>query len=162
MDLNNTQQKAFDFVADYTKQLITLATAIVTFMITFIDNVFKGSSIVPKVLLLLSWFFYGLSIGFGIMRLMNLTGNLDPLPRSGVVPSPNLTVTSTNVRYSGIAQIILFLAAILFTGIFGCYRIFNEKGEDKKTEPVIVMRETIIQNDTLIRKDTIYLKNIPR
>ncbi|MES2427589.1 MAG: hypothetical protein V4560_11485 [Bacteroidota bacterium] len=48
--MTEPQKKAFDFVADYTKQLIALATGIITFTVTFLQN----ESLVNSKLLIIS------------------------------------------------------------------------------------------------------------
>lgn len=161
-NMKDTQQKAFDFAADYSKQLITLSTAVITFMVTFLGDVFSNDSDTQKVLLVLAWLFFILSIGFGIWRLMALTGNLDPIQPNSGTKDPTPTITSLNVRIPAILQILLFLAAIILTGIFGCNRIYsniNSQSEkkEKNAPAVIILRETISGKDTVKTKDTFYL-----
>ena len=122
--MEERQKKAFDFAADLTKQLITLATAVLTFTITFakgIPHIEYGE----KVVLMTSWICYILSVGAGIFTLMSLTGNLDPIPRKNMKINPILTITSSNVISKSKLQIFLFLAGLLCSCINGCQLLFN-------------------------------------
>ena len=75
MAVNDLQIKSFDFAADVAKQLITLATAIITVMITFSKDIL-GTNSHYIAWLLSSWILFLLSIVFGIFTLMALTGVL--------------------------------------------------------------------------------------
>jgi len=103
-----------------TKQLITIATAIIGLSATFSKDILGGVSSKP-VLLAWTWGVYILSVCLGILTLMALTGNLDPIqpkdPHATPVP-PNLTITSSNVRIFSIAQIIVFVVALIMTCVF--------------------------------------------
>src|SRR5687768_11657747 len=60
--MEERRKKAFDFAADATKQLVTLAIGVVTLTITFAKDVVKVASGPQKVLLTLAWIVYLLSI----------------------------------------------------------------------------------------------------
>lgn len=162
---NSEKQKAFDFSSDYTKLLMTLATAAITFMVTFLSDVFSKDFMTQKLLLVLSWLTFLLSIGCGMLKLMALTGNLDPIqPKSGT-KAPILTITSFNVRLWALSQIILFMGGIFLTGLFGYHRIYSNlsgqkemKDKTEKQNTVIIIRETILGRDTIKTKDTCYLE----
>lgn len=151
-DMDERQKKAFDFVSDYTKQLITLATGIITFMVTFLSDEVKSSGMASKSLLVLSWLLFTLSICFGIMRLMALTGNLDPV-KTGT--APNLTITSPNVRNTGRAQIVLFLAGLVLSMIFGLMQLFWGKKADKD-KTIIILQQAPPAAGRAIPPDTLY------
>jgi hypothetical protein len=76
-ELDVRLQKAFDFSADLTKQLITLATAIITLTITFSKDFLHASSAAPRWIPYVSWYCFLASIGAGILALSAMTGHLD-------------------------------------------------------------------------------------
>jgi hypothetical protein len=96
-------KKAFDFAADLTRQLITLATVIIAAMITFFDKAGSAST-------LSTWKFkaslgvYLCSIVSGLLALMALTGHLCRGPEA-------LTPYAGNIRLFSLLQIFLFLIA---------------------------------------------------
>lgn len=66
------RKQAFDFAADSTKQLITIATGVVTVTVLFskdLDAVSRGWALAAWIVLLLS-------IGSGLAALLNMSGNL--------------------------------------------------------------------------------------
>ncbi|HEV2354330.1 MAG TPA: hypothetical protein VGR89_08805, partial [Puia sp.] len=79
-NMDETQKKAFDFAADLTKQLMIFATAILAFTATFGKDAGPNPPGYIKWCVVGSWVCYILSIACGILTLMALTGNLDPLP----------------------------------------------------------------------------------
>jgi hypothetical protein len=78
MNDGDRTSKAFDFASDATKQLITLATAIVTVTVTFGTSVFPNAPSWVQYVLFSAWFAYLVSIALGILTLQALTGTLDP------------------------------------------------------------------------------------
>jgi hypothetical protein len=108
-------KKAFDFAADLAKQLITLATAIITITITFAKD-FLPSAATPQIKgwAMFAWYAFLLSIVCGVWTLMALTGTLDQ--RSGR-PSP-VSIRGTNVVIPASLQIVFFLAGLLLTILF--------------------------------------------
>ena len=151
MDMNERQKKAFDFVSDYAKQLITLATGVITFMVTFLQEELRTGTEGSKRLLVGSWILFIISILGGIWRLMALTGNLDP--RKG---SPQLTITTNNVRVPGFVQIFAFFFAIVLSCIFGCNQIFEAKKKDPKDKTIIILQQQIAPGAKVLSVDTIY------
>jgi len=76
--LSDRDAKTLDFAQDLVKQLLTLATGIVTVTLTFFDQVLgeAARSGWPATLLKVSWCVLGLSICAGLLALMALTGGL--------------------------------------------------------------------------------------
>ncbi len=129
-NMTESQKKAFDFYADWTKQLITLSTAIIALMVTFSKDIIGGTGGNYVYLLLVTWIFYFASIICGIFTLQALNGNLDPRPKRKTdadgnvtetpVP-PNLTVNSDNVRSTSLVQIGAFVLALALTCLYGFF-----------------------------------------
>jgi len=79
MEMDERHKKSFDFAADYTKQLITLATGIIAFTVTFLKDITDEGNRTGQNLLVVIWISFGLSVCFGIWRQMAMTGTLDPI-----------------------------------------------------------------------------------
>lgn len=80
-------EKSFDFASDVSKQLITLATAIVTVTISFQKDIFSLTGGRWTTLLGLAWLAFLLSVVFGIWTLLALAGALHN-------PTPSIWVSS--------------------------------------------------------------------
>jgi ketosteroid isomerase-like protein len=136
--MNEQVKKAFDFASDSTKQLITLSTAILTLTITFGKDVLQKVEGTTKENLTYCWVIYLVSIFFGILTLLALTGTLDPKKKkqqqsgtlgknadikaheeklTGAVPIDTEeggslpTIQASNIRIFSVLQILTFLAA---------------------------------------------------
>jgi hypothetical protein len=119
---DDRRKKAFDFSADSSKQLITVSVGIIAFTITFskdfIGNVGSGS----KVLALIAWVFYFISVFFGLVTLNALTGQLEPGDES---PSqPSIWAKAVN-KPMGI-QWATFMGGLLMTLIFGFVSLLSK------------------------------------
>lgn len=112
MTNNNFKEKSFDFAAGVAKQLITLSTAFITITITFSKDITKDHSGI--ICLYLSWIAFGLTIVFGIWTLMALTGTL-----KFTIKDDNKSIYDKNIKNPALAQVILFILALLFTIIYG-------------------------------------------
>ncbi len=169
--MEETQKKAFDFAADLTKQLITLSTAIITLTVTFSKDIIGKIDSSNRYLLLLSWIFFIISILLGLLTLMALTGNLDPIEKNEkqddenikkVKPSPILTITSSNVTGTGQWQVWTFLIAISITCCYGYKASSNENDtniNDKHKNDYMIIRKSQLGNDSTVYIDTLYLPN---
>jgi hypothetical protein len=186
LNMEENQKKAFDFAADTTKQLITIATAIITLTITFSKDIIGGADNGPKAWLIGAWAVFILSIIFGVGTLMTLTGTLQPLnkwkaykasrqnqqsaiqqgqnPQGASQPSnPNpdvdcteININNGNIRLLSMLQAISFIAAIIMTGWFG-YTSLSTETKDNKSYTII--RKSLLNNDTSNTYiDTLYLK----
>jgi hypothetical protein len=107
-------KKAFDFSADLTKQLITLATGIIALTITFSHDFLHSPDRAPKGLAYAAWGFFLFSVAAGIMALSALTGNLDARDKK-----KPLTIYAPNVMLFSISQFLSFGVGLLLTVIFG-------------------------------------------
>jgi hypothetical protein len=76
--LSDRDAKTLDFAQELVKQLLTLATGIVTVTLTFFDQVLDEAARTgwPATLLKVSWCVLALSICAGLLALMALTGGL--------------------------------------------------------------------------------------
>jgi hypothetical protein len=101
----------FQFAKEVSTQLITIASALIGVSITFIKD-FRPDA---ERWFRLSWLSYIVSIIFGIVALMALTGALAVLARTG----EKFSDFTTPVKLFAGMQIIAFLAATIFLIVFG-------------------------------------------
>ena len=158
--MEENQKKAFDFAADLTKQLITLATALLAFTVTFAKDNPDGSY--QKWLLVFSWIMLLLSTGCGILTLMALTGNLDPKSATNDqgIKSPILTINSSNVIGTARFQVLFFLLGIIFTVGNGTKIVFGEKPKEG-TQKILLLRPGKDKSNT-ITTDTLVLDAVEK
>ncbi|MXV14528.1 hypothetical protein [Hufsiella ginkgonis] len=90
--MEERQKMAFEFAADYTKQLITLATGILAFTITFLKDI--HDPITGQWWLVFAWIAFGCSIGCGIWAQMGMTGTLGSVKPNGSKADIKLTTGS--------------------------------------------------------------------
>ncbi|HEX8737751.1 MAG TPA: hypothetical protein VF721_20630, partial [Pyrinomonadaceae bacterium] len=69
-NFNERTQKAFDFYADSTKQLITLSTAIIAVTITFAKDILVTLPYFAKLSLMLALVGYLVSVWYGLGTLL--------------------------------------------------------------------------------------------
>ncbi|PHN00858.1 hypothetical protein [Flavilitoribacter nigricans] len=120
--MSDQRLKAFDFASESTRLLITLSTGFIALTITFSKEFIGDVTQVPIWPLALAWLLFFLSIMFGILTMLSLTGSLSEDATSKEAPGKKggkLSIYSPNITYMSILQILFFLAAVLFTGIFG-------------------------------------------
>lgn len=112
-DLDKRVEKAFDFAQETTKQLITLATGIIALTITFLTDVLEtapdGAGFLQA-----AWVLYLVSIVFGMLTLMALTGNLE---RPGQDRAPS--IYRGNIVAFSACQVLAFSVAMILTLVFG-------------------------------------------
>jgi hypothetical protein len=109
--MNERLKKAVDFIADLTKQLITVSTGIVTVTLLFSKDIFG-----PKLVAVWAWVFYLASTVFGLWALMALTGTL--VPNDGEAPKDEDFPIGKNVRLQSTLQIGAFGIAVVLTLIY--------------------------------------------
>lgn len=103
MAIDDRKGKAYDFAADLIKQVISLATGVLTLTLAFYDSFLKTSS-GPTGLLVASWFVFVLSILAGILALMALTG--------GLTATAEPSLRSFGQQVFAATQLVLFVVAM--------------------------------------------------
>lgn len=165
--MEENQKKAFDFAVDLTKQLITLSTAIITLTVTFSKEIIGGIDSSNRIILLVSWVVFILSIIMGILTLMALTGNLDPIPKKQpknedgtqqdpIKPEAILTINSSNVTGTAKLQVYTFLIALGLTCWYGYNATRKSTNQDIHKNCYMIIRETKLGIDSTVYKDTLY------
>ena len=123
--MDERTEKAFDFAQDTTKELIALATGVVALSVTFLHDIAAGATLEAKIVMGASWFFYIVSILFGVMTLMALTSVLEPKPtgergkRMDGMTGRAATIWTGSVVRSSTLQVVLFLSGLLLTVVGG-------------------------------------------
>jgi len=110
--MNDQTSKAFDFAQETTKQLLTLATGIIALSITFLKDFVGEAPAGTKAWAVAAWFVFLLSVVFGLLTLMSLTGVL-----GSPVAAPS--IMAGGVRLFSVLQVAAFLIALVLTTIFG-------------------------------------------
>ena len=154
-------KKAFDFASETTKQLITLSTAIIALTITFAKDILQSVPISAKVLLMIAWAIYLLSLLFGLLTLMALTSELEPkIKEEPPVTSPPEqlsppSIWAKSITAASVLQILTFLLATVLVVVSGVVStISNINRTDPQTEPSAVKDQ---QRDLF---EALALKNI--
>ncbi|WP_348812925.1 hypothetical protein [Flavobacterium maritimum] len=160
--MKTNEQKAFDFAADTTKQLITLATGIIALTITFSKDIIGASQLSNSSLIFWSWGLFIFSIICGIWTLMALTGNLQPMKKKTneiektedqkveeIITEEceiNININTNNVKIPSVVQILSFIIALIFTVLFGINSIKNSNNKnDSNEESIEVIKKTEYQ-----------------
>jgi len=109
---------AVNAASDLCKQLVVLATGILTLTITFTKEVVHDSPRARR-LIAVAWVGYLASILCGIWELMAITGTLEPT--AGVHPDPS--IRGLNVVLPSILQITAFAVSTLLVVAFGIHSL---------------------------------------
>lgn len=112
--MDDKEKMAFEFAQECTKQFLTLATGIIALTITFSKDFLQGAPPNARPFAYWSWGFFLVSVSFGLLTLMALTGTLQPLDRK-----IKLTIQGKNIRTVAGLQIMTFFAGLLFVVLFG-------------------------------------------
>lgn len=112
--MNSSTEHAFGFALETSKQLLTLATALIGVTVALLGSLKRVASAHALSYLHDAWISAGLSVVLGVITFMALTGHLG----RGNAPTPNV-IYSGNVRWACGLQFLTFLAALAFTILFG-------------------------------------------
>ena len=147
------KEKAFDFASETTKQLISLSTAIIGLTVTFGKD--SGGSFNPtaQAWLVGVWVIFVLSIIFGILTMMALTGVLDPLTSQA---NQNPSINTKSIRLFSTLQILTFVLGLICACFFG-YAAASTKKADATEKGHKILRSTQYGADSTIYRDTVLL-----
>jgi hypothetical protein len=123
-------EKAFDFAADLTKQLITLAAGIITVTVTFSTDVPDLS----RWWAFAAWAVLLASAGGGIVTLMSLTGQLQLSRKDNVEPN----IYDKKITWPSRFQVFAFMIGVLLTMQFGCVSLRSNAKKPKEPSTVNV------------------------
>lgn len=113
--MSDWRARAFDQVNEITKQILTLATAIITLTITFFRDFATHGGAGAEDTMAWGWGLYVVSIVFGIGTLMASAGQQQEAADNSTQP----TINAGNLRFMGIVQLGAFSVGIILTVIAG-------------------------------------------
>lgn len=105
---------AFSFAQDTSKQVLVLATGIITITVALLGSLKKVAPPGALTNIHWAWILDGVSVLAGVLTLMALTGHLSRNPKP-----PTEAIYAANVRILYLAQFASFIAALVFTVAFG-------------------------------------------
>ncbi len=115
--MNDETKLAFEAARDTTKQLITLASAIIAVTITFSKDFVHSVEKSDRIFALCSWGAFLASVFFGVWTLMALTGSLAAKPPEGT-ESATASIYGLNILIPSAMQMLSFMAGLLLVVIF--------------------------------------------
>jgi hypothetical protein len=104
--MDEQAKMAINFASEATKQQIVIATAIITFTVTFSKEFLRGGQHLGDRSVGVAWLLLFVSVVFGLWTLRALTGAIER-PPGGV-----LTVYSGNIAVPSFLQLVSFLAGL--------------------------------------------------
>jgi len=116
--MDDQAKQAFTAASDWSQQIMTLSTAIVTLTVTFADKIFGDLTTAEKALLVIAWLLYVVSILGGIWVLTTLTGTL----------AYDRDVVAGDVQQSQLqasVQVFPFIIATALIAVFGILSLGN-------------------------------------
>lgn len=118
------REKAFDFAAEASKLLITLATAFVAFTVTFSEQLggLALDSFVGRWLLMVAWGAFTASVGCGVWTQLALTQELEPRSDSPAAKR-DPSIQSPPVKAAFRWQVATFVLATALGASFGVWRL---------------------------------------
>jgi hypothetical protein len=119
------RKQAFDFAADSTKQLITVATGVVTVTVLFSKDLDSAS----RYWALAAWIPLVISIGFGLLALLALSGNLH---NAAIGKYRNPSLNEWDVNFFPLWQCIFFFIGIFLVLAFGVFAVRAHPPADNK------------------------------
>jgi hypothetical protein len=123
------RKAAIDLAADSTKQLITVATGVITATVIFLRDLNVGFG--GHFFAAISWFALIISVACGLFALFNISGQMESCANKRANP----TLTEFGFRFFSRGQLLFFGGGILFTILFGLL----SKSEKKPEPPPVVV-----------------------
>jgi hypothetical protein len=123
------RKSAIDLAADSSKQLITVATGVITATVIFSKDL--NMNFGGRVLAAVSWVVLIISVLCGLFTLLNISGQLEDCANKSLNP----TLTERGFRFFSKGQLGFFVGGIAVTILFGLFAKTEKKPE---TPPVVV------------------------
>ena len=122
------RKHSIDSLIDATKQLITVATGVVTVTVVFSKDLDSST----RNWAYGSWALFFVSVCLGIFVLYNISGSLNNAVRENRNPS----IDDTGIRGASAGQWLFFLLGIIPLMTFGCLSARAKPSPDQATSPV--------------------------
>jgi hypothetical protein len=113
---------AFSFAQDTSKQVLVLATGIITITVALLADIKAKFPSAAFADLHIAWALDAVSVGFGVFTLMALTGRIargSPLSALAATQPSSDPLYVWSVRILFLCQLLTFLVALFFTVAFG-------------------------------------------
>lgn len=129
VNFNTRKQKSFDYTSEAAKQLITVATAITVFSVTFNKEVASGGQpnslpTTDKWLLITAWIYFLLSVFGGLLTIYSLAGQLDSgEDDASLSSSPSIWRNPVNLMMK--LQQVSFAYGLIYTAAFGIAALYS-------------------------------------
>src|SRR5262245_40732628 len=118
--MDEQDKLAFEFARDTTIQLLTLSTGVVALTVTFGAQIVGGTPVHLKWLAVVCWVCLLVSVLFGLLTLMALTGTLEPLEGQ-----QRPSIRGANVTRPAVLQIVMFFLGLVFGLSFAVAAVFH-------------------------------------
>ncbi|HEV7667570.1 MAG TPA: hypothetical protein VGS22_03535 [Thermoanaerobaculia bacterium] len=119
MEPNRRIELAFENARDTSKQLMTLASGVLGFTITFSKDYLGSAGRGARGLAIVAWILFLISIGFGQLCLMGLTGVLGSKKDAAKPPS----VYHRSIKVPAVVQVLAFLVGMILVVVFAVVSI---------------------------------------
>ncbi len=106
--------KPFEIAIDVSKQILTLAAAVITLTITFSKDILGSATMDERHLLAVAWLFFFISILGGAWFLYAANGSV-----SAIIGGTSSSIYDSNTAIPMGVQQVSFVIGLLLTGIFG-------------------------------------------
>ena len=170
--MKESEQKAFDFAAATTKQLIALCTGLIALTITFSKDIMRVNNIAHSNLMFWSWGCLLISVFFGVWTMMALTGSLQPISDdSNEEPeeetdqandSESFNINGSNVRIPSGLQILSFVAGLVLTVVFGVKSVSQNSSKIDSSCKIEIIKKVEYELIKPEQVDTLnYQENVP-
>jgi hypothetical protein len=129
----NLAVQTIEFTSQTVQLVLSLATGALALSITFAKEITPNIPLSTRRYLIIAWFFYVLSIPFGIATMMALTGQLTGIDQLLLQANPqNLStllpsIESNTVLFPATLQFMSFFLAIFFTFLYGVRSLFSHR-----------------------------------
>jgi len=127
-------------LADLTKQLVTLSTAILTLEVTF-AKAFAKEEISQARVMTISWICFVISVAFGIWVLMALTGT-----QANAENLTSQSIYNKNIRTPAKFQVLSFIIGLIFTIVVGTTASLPENSFSKASATNLIREELLAKH----------------
>ena len=121
------------YASDITKQVLTLATAILTFTVTFRNDVVGETLGADNKWLYMSWVALGITIVAGLATLSALTAQVSYFSGAAGAPAAAVNITTKPVSWSAIVEFLAFVVALVSLAAFGVAALAGDGPDPTKT-----------------------------
>lgn len=134
--MDEATKLGFEFAKEVATELITLSTALLTLTITFTKEMFKAAPGKGQRLLPTAWAAHVLSIAFGVLSLMALTGTLMPVDLA-----TRALVFGPNIRRPAAIQILFFFLGTVLLFVYGLRSFRTTESQPLRRSVVVAVTD---------------------